>query len=355
MIKQILSIFVCCLATCYAVCAQQSIQVDSAKQNKLIKDLKFTAYPIVFSLPETSWGFGAAGVSTFRTKGSSAHSKPSTIQLAAVYTLKKQILIFTPFDLQFNNNRTRVHGEIGYFRYFFNYFGRGIRIAPNTKETYKITFPRLIFNVEQSIRGPHFIGLKWSYDHYSNPEFKKFGLLESSKPLGYEMGVSTGMGIGYRFDTRDNYFYPTKGVYALAEVFYNTKILGSDYKYLRYTITSSFFQKIYRTHILGVLGVGQSSSKNTPFFDLPYLGKPTHLRGYSDRKFSDNQLIAFQAEYRFPIFWRFRGVLFGGTGTVFNQFQDFSNSIWKWSYGAGLRIVLNKKEHVHVRIDYGIG
>jgi len=48
--------------------------------------------PIIFYLPETSFGFSATGVYTFRFDGETAASRPSQIIYSAVYTLKNQII-----------------------------------------------------------------------------------------------------------------------------------------------------------------------------------------------------------------------------------------------------------------------
>lgn len=328
-------------------------QTDSTS-NRFIKDVKYTLYPIVFSLPETSWGFGGAGVGTFRLGNSNSESKPSTIQLAAVYTLKKQLLLFAPYDFQFDNNRKRLSGELGYFKYFFNYYGIGLDILKEV-ETYDVNFPRVIINYEQSIKGPHYLGARYSFDYYHKYSFQKDGNIEKDKPLGYKMGISTGLGLRYRYDTRDNYFYPSKGFYFTWETFFNTKWLGSNYNYIRHEANLSYFKTIYKEHILALNTTWQDSGEGTPFFDLPWLAKPAIMRGYSDRKYANNKLGVIQAEYRFPIYWRFKGVLFTSYGTVADKWKDLATVNWKWSYGAGLRFVLNKQEKVNVRLDFGFG
>ena len=79
------------------------------------------------------------------------------------------------------------------------------------------------------------------------------------------------------------------------------------------------------------------------------------MRGYYEGRYKDDQQVVFQSEYRFPLYKRLRGVVFGGTGTVSKDFLDFGLSDLKYSYGAGLRFALSKKEKLNLRIDYGIG
>jgi hypothetical protein len=59
-------------------------------------------------------------------------------------------------------------------------------------------------------------------------------------------------------------------------------------------------------------------------------------------------------EYRFPIISRFGGVVFGSTGTVAPNLEDAFTSPYKNSGGIGLRYIINKRDGVRIRADYGI-
>jgi len=93
-----------------------------------------------------------------------------------------------------------------------------------------------------------------------------------------------------------------------------------------------------------------------PFNQLALLGGNKRMRGYFEGRLRDNHQVIFQSEYRFPIYKeRFRGVLFGGIGQVANTFSDFKLQQMKYTYGLGLRILINKKERIHIRLDAGFG
>jgi len=86
-------------------------------------DLSLSGFPVVFFLPETSLSFGAAGILVFNAGKKKAWRK-SQISLGFAYTLKNQILNFVPYELYFKQN-WKLNGEVGYYRYFFNYYGIG--------------------------------------------------------------------------------------------------------------------------------------------------------------------------------------------------------------------------------------
>lgn len=339
----------------FAQSESDTLQNKDTTRARLMYDLNLTAYPLVGFLPETSWSFGGGGVATFRFRGSSSESKPSTTSLLALYTLKKQLIFLMPYDFQFDDNKKRLSGEIGYYDYFFNFYGFGTDVTDEDLETYTSNLFRFIAQYEQQISGPHFLGLSYNLDYFFNPGFDPEGKLETNRPIGYDMGIRTGVGVRYRYDTRDNYIYPSKGIFLTTEAFVNTNYIGSDYDCTRFSLMTSYFTKIKGSHILAFNFSTAHYSQNTPFFELPFLSKPMFMRGYADRKFMDNHMAVVQMEYRFPIIWRFRGTIFTSYGTVADKIGMLTESRWRWSYGVGLRFVLNQKEKLNIRLDYGIG
>jgi hemolysin activation/secretion protein len=101
---------------------------------------------------------------------------------------------------------------------------------------------------------------------------------------------------------------------------------------------------------------GELTGGTAPFNQLALLGGNKKMRGYFEGRLRDNHQIILQSEYRFPIYKkRFRGVIFAGLGQVASYFSDFKIKHLKATYGAGLRILINEKEGIHIRLDAGFG
>lgn len=80
------------------------------------------------------------------------------------------------------------------------------------------------------------------------------------------------------------------------------------------------------------------------------------MRGYYDGRYTDKNLLAFQAEYRFHLIGRFGMVVFSGVGRVGHTSNDvFSMKHLKPSLGTGLRYAIDKKEKLNLRLDFGVG
>jgi hypothetical protein len=77
-----------------------------------------------------------------------------------------------------------------------------------------------------------------------------------------------------------------------------------------------------------------------------------YLRGFGDNRFVDKNVIAFQAEYRIPLFWRLGAVIFTGAGEVFDNLGSLTLGGFKPSAGLGLRMAIIRDPKQNLRIDW---
>ncbi len=101
---------------------------------------------------------------------------------------------------------------------------------------------------------------------------------------------------------------------------------------------------------------GQFSIKQPPFNQLSLLGGESLMRGYYTGRFRDRNQLASQVEYRFlPLPFNFTkrwgAAVFGGTGTVFNNFKSLSTKDFVFSGGAGVRFLMFPKKDIFSRFD----
>jgi hypothetical protein len=79
------------------------------------------------------------------------------------------------------------------------------------------------------------------------------------------------------------------------------------------------------------------------------------MRGYYEGRFRDNNLIAAQIEYRFPIAYPLGMVVFGSAGQVYRYGREIGFDNLKYAYGAGLRLKIVKTENLNLRFDVAKG
>ncbi len=320
-----------------------------------IKNFKLTAMPVLFYLPETGLGYGGLGIGTFRFKGEPEESYPSSVQLAVSYTSKNQLLIWAPYELYWDNEKWRLFGELGFYKYFYNFYGIGIDAQEENFETYEVDFPRLRMSVLREILPNFLVGAGYELDIYYNLNFDVNGVLDRSSVEGKEGGGTiSNLGLLAVYDTRDHVFQPTKGFFVQAGAFTAMDVLGSSFSFSKFSLDTRYYEKIKGQHILAGNFFVAHTGQGTPFFSLNYLGTNNRSRGFNDRRYLDNAELSFALEYRFPISGRFGGVAFGSSGTVAGDFSGLFTSRYRNAFGAGLRYTINKKDGIRIRVDYGM-
>jgi outer membrane protein assembly factor BamA len=310
--------------------------------------------PLIFFTPETDWGFGAAGISTFRFKDSNESDRPSQIQLGGAYTLKKQVLSYLSFQLFTPNQSYFLFGEVGYYRYTYPYYGIGNNTNVEDEEFYSVNFPRIRLNALKRVGKNWYVGLRYWWDDYQLAERQIGGLLFRDEVVGSESSVISTLGTVAIFDNRDHLFYPSKGWYLEASLSFSGSVTAASHHYRRLTIDVSKYILLGKeNHILALNAFTDLNFGDVPFQQLAFIGGTKKMRGFIEGRHRDEKLLMFQAEYRFPLFWILKGAAFGGTGQVAPDFNDFSFNELHVSYGLGLRVQINKEDKVHVRIDFG--
>ncbi len=315
-----------------------------------------SGFPIAYFTPETDWAFGAVGVYAFRLKGMKDDSRPSQISLAGAYTLNNQILFYVPFQIFWKNARWNWYGEIGYYRYNYFYYGIGNDTRAEDEEVYDVNYPRLKLNALYRVYPKIYAGIKYWYDGYDIVKIEDDGLLAETRPLGVEGGRISGFGGAVNYDDRDNLFSTATGTFAEVGFLLSRAATGSNYDFSKYTADYRRFISIGadKKSVLALNAYAEFSTGEVPFYQLAFLGGSRRMRGYVDGQYRDRHYAATQAEYRFPIFWRFGGVVFASTGGVGSEVSDIPGNL-RFAAGGGLRFLLNEQEGINIRVDYGIG
>ncbi len=313
--------------------------------------LRVAALPLVFYTPDTQWGYGASGLFTF------GHSlqKPNQLTFAAAFTQLQQLLIYLNYQFYTRDEKYWIFGELGYYDYVYNFFGIGNEIPASFQEKYDARFPRIRASILKKIKPGQFLGLYYQFDHYTIKPRNSTDLLSGSEVIGASGGTTSGFGIQYNLDSRKNVFYPTSGWLLSLQVLLENQWTGSLYSYQKMHVEVSKYLSLGKENILAINGVGTLGIGEIPFRNLASLGGTRRLRGYLQDRYLDRHLLLLQAEYRFPLLWRLYGALFMGTGMVSGSQSLKLPEHLRYHYGGGIRFRIDRKQKVHIRLDYGIG
>jgi Omp85 superfamily domain len=157
-------------------------------------------------------------------------------------------------------------------------------------------------------------------------------------------------------DTRDYRGHPTRGsLYRAAFTTYSDRSTG-EFSFNQYEAEGlHLFQLNGPRWILALHGwllwSGIPSGNEIPFYLIPSLGGQNTLRGYSNYRFHDNDLLYASAESRWALFTNVDGAVFVDAGNVAPVFGDLNLN--QWDVGAGLR--LHTQRYTWARVDVAHG
>jgi hypothetical protein len=324
--------------------AQSTEQADTSSRNVI--------FPVLFFLPETSLGFGGTWIHTTLNERYTADTRPSQVLVSAVYTLRNQWLFFVPYEFYGNNNSWRIKGELGYYRFFYNFFGLGPDSQQSDLETYSVNFPRVDFNYSYRIGESFFLGGGFNFDQFDITEVQSEGILERTEIVGNQGGTKFNLyGIAI-IDTRDNVFSTYDGFYG--ELVYQQSVSGvSTFDYNKFSVDLRYFKSF------DALTIGSNvrfieASDEAPFFDLPYVSSPMISRGFDDRRYISHGLITAQTELRYAFSRRWIGAAFISSSWLREAQQSYSGNA-KIAYGLGVRYEIDRERHTRFRLDWGFG
>ncbi len=329
---------------------QETTETDSASERRS----KLYALPAVFYNPETNLGFGVAGIYAFNFRGDSPDARPSSVQTVLAYTLNNQLLVNFPFTLFLGDGDYYTYGEVGYYRYIYQFFGVGNAVTDEDEETYSVNFPRIRLTAFKQVLPKWYVGLRYWFDDYRIVEIQEEGLLDANNITGSQGGVISGPGVATLFDTRDNVFYPSDGWYIETLLQRNARWTGSDFNYTSVTADVRTYFLTRWNHVIALNAYGILQSGEVPFNELALLGGSRRMRGYFEGQYREQNLLTAQVAYRAPLFWRIGIAAFAGYGGVGPQATDALQNL-RYAVGGGLRFMLDRKRKINVRIDAGFG
>ena len=317
----------------------------------------FVIMPIVYYSPETRWAGGIGGIWTFRPKGTAPRSRPSALSFVAYYTQNKQYMIAAKPEIYLANEAYFIAGNLEISRYPGRFYGIGSETPDSNREDFTPYQVSLEASVWRKVvpRPGLYAGIVYNFDHYRFTAFDPAGRLASGGVPGSGGGTASGLGVQFRWDDRDNVFTPRRGrQFSFSASLYHS-LFGSDYHYTKIQLDLRQFFPLFKSHALAVQGIVRTTAGTVPFVALPKIGSDSVMRGYYNGRYRDKTMAAVQAEYRFPVWWRFGLVAFGGFGDVASDLSHLAPGRFKFSGGGGIRFKVDPKEGVVIRLDVGFG
>jgi endonuclease/exonuclease/phosphatase family metal-dependent hydrolase len=189
---------------------------------------------------------------------------------------------------------------------------------------------------------------------------RNFNFSDTSKLLFQPSGLSsskanfTSINLSFRYDTRNSFINPSKGLVLLGETEYAPKLSFTNTTFARYAGWLQYYSILFYPNTIFAFRTGLQTlaGKNLPVQVLLPIGGNNTLRGYPQDRFLDKTDALINAELRFPIFWRFGGILGFDAGKVWHSISKIDLKNWPNNPVFGLRFYMDTYV---IRLDVGLG
>ncbi|TRX16139.1 BamA/TamA family outer membrane protein [Flavobacterium franklandianum] len=358
---------------------KDSVLVFKPKKNNF-----FLVIPIIGSQPATGFSYGFVTQYTF--KGKKADDKYSSVNLGAIYTEKKQLLINVKNSVMVNHNSIFLSGDWRFYIFSQPNFGLGTDIIPPSnryddfdlnilKEPMDYNYLKFHQTASWEVKNNYYVGAGVHLDWYTTITDKNLNVAAGqftnhynySKKYDYNENeyFVNGLSLNLLYDSRDNQINTNRGMFANINYRYNPAITKSQHAssvlFMEYRCFLPLSKK-NEQHVFSLWATGQLvTTGNVPYLNLPSVGWDQRSRsgkGYTQGLFRGQKMVYLETEYRFPI--TCNQLISGTVFANFTSASDKDREIRLFQYvqpaaGLGLRILIDKATRTNLVFNYALG
>ncbi len=360
----------CFLTFCFVLIALKGISQQEEKateisalpkpidSTKVTYKNKLLIFPIVALSTETSWVFGVANAYVFKTSKKDPNLRTSTMPSGILYTLKDQILIALGANIFLPKENYIIRFENTFSKFPDKFWGIGNNTPASNEESYTISQFYINPAISRKIRRNLFLGVGIEYQNVFNIKYKAGGNFEKDQVLGiynteeYQVFGLSGL---ITFDSRNHAYTPNHGSLFRVKFSDFNKNLASNYNFHLFDVDFRKYIQLKPQNILAFQYYGMFTFGDVPYRHLAILGGNAMMRGYYGGRYRDKMFMGLQAEYRFPVYWRFGMAAFASAGQVADNGTQFNFSTLHYAAGAGIRFSVLPRENLNLRFDVAYG
>lgn len=317
-------------------------------------NLKLIGIPVIFSTPETGFGFGGGGQLFLTGESNTFKARKSNILFTGIYTANSQIVIQALPQVYFGEGDYYLDGVYEFRLYPNKFWGIGNETPESNEEDYDMTSHK--FKVDFLKRLPPSLnfGLRFNFENHQVTEVEEGGILESGEVPGSDRAVIVGLGGVFNLDTRDQVEDPHGGYYVSFNAQFSSENFGATHGYNRFVTDLRAYRPLGENSLIAARLYSENNFGNVPFQAKAQFGGGDIARGYFKGRYIDDNMYVITLEYRWRFLPRWSLAAFGLMGEVSDINQDIFKDP-KFSMGGGIRFKILKQQNTLVRLDIGIG
>ena len=313
----------------------------------------FLPLPIIVTEPAVGFGGGIAAMflRPRRELGKEGYARPDLSLVGGVFTENGTRMAMAGDSTLWLDGRlkTTVGGIGGYLN--LDIYGLGA--TPGEQDDavrYTLAMSGAMAQLDWQLApsSPWWIGMRLVY---ANIEPR---LRDDPRFPGLEDRVRStlsGPGVQLIYDTRDNLFTPTRGLYSETSAIVFDEAFGGSRNFQRYEQMLLGYWTLSPTVTLGARGDYQQVEGDAPFYARPYI----YMRGIPAMRYPGERVGVVEGEVRWQFLGRWSVVAFGGVGSARIDEGPAPRTKTAGAGGLGFRYEIAHKFGMHVGVDVARG
>ena len=309
----------------------------------------FLPVPIVVTEPAVGYGGGVVGMflRPRREAGEEGWARPDISGVGGVATQNGTWMAFGGDATRWLDGRLRTLAGAGAGTINLDFYGlSGDRTSLDQPVQYSLQLASAVAqaNWQLAPKSPWAVGVRYVYANVE-PSLRETPLFPGlADRVRVKISAPTAI---LEYDSRDNVFTPTRGIYSESAYLASRESLGASTDFERFDQVLIGYHPVTSNVTLGARGIYSWSSDATPFFLRPFV----QLRGVPAVRYQGDQAASVEFEARWQFYGRWSVVGFGGAGKTWTSTNRASFTQDVGSGGAGFRYELASKFGLHVGID----
>ena len=312
----------------------------------------FLPIPLVVTEPAVGYGGGLAGmfIRPRKQAGEEGFARPNISLVGGIYTENGTWMAFAGDSSHWLDDRLQTLVAVATGRLNLDFYGLGDASASLDEPiSYELDVSMAMVQGSWKLKpkSPWSVGARYIYSQVE-PKLRDApaqfpGLLDS-----VNIKISAPAAV-VEFDSRNNLFTPTRGMYAESVYLLSRESLGASEDFERFQQVVMGWVPLSDKWTLGVRGDYQWSSDGTPFFLRPYI----KLRGVAAMRYQGDEMASAELEARWQFHGRWSLVGVGGYGSAHTERESYEATRDIWSGAVGFRYQLARLFGMHAGMDVG--
>ena len=309
----------------------------------------FLPIPIVITEPAVGYGGGIAGMflRPRRDAGQEGWARPNISGAGIFGTENGTWGAFAGDASLWQGGRLKTLAGAGTGRANLDFYGAGLNLPVLDQGVrYSLQFSGAVAQASWQLadKSPWWVGLRYVYADV-DPTLRDDAIFPGlADAVRVKVSAPTAI---LEYDSRDNVFTPTEGIYAETSYLTSRRSLGASDDFERFQQLLTGWLPLRPRLTFGARGNYAWASSDTPFFLRPFIA----LRGVPAMRFQGDQAVSGEAELRWQFDERWSAVAFGGAGATRT---DRRRDVLRQSVGSGgvgFRYELARKFGLNAGID----